>query len=65
MNKHGTEILTPEEAAAHLRIAVETLRRYSTKGIIPARKVGTLWRYRRADLDAYLSNTTISEASHE
>ncbi len=50
-------LLTPAEAAAYLRLTVETLRRYSANGTIPGRKIGWVWRYRRSDLEAFLSGS--------
>ena len=49
------ELLTCEEAAAHLRVACQTVYRLLRGGGLPGVKVGRQWRVRRADLDAYLT----------
>ena len=38
-------LLTPEEAAALLRISVYTVKKYARKGTVPAIKVGGVWRF--------------------
>ena len=49
------DLLTCEEAAAHLRLHVRTVGRLLNQGKLPGVKVGRQWRLRRADLDAYLA----------
>jgi excisionase family DNA binding protein len=48
------DIMTSEEAAAYLRVGVDTLKRKARAGEVPAAKVGRRWRFRRAELDAWL-----------
>ena len=48
-------LLTPEEAAAYLRVAPQTVYRLARAGTLPGVKVGHLWRIRRADLEAFLA----------
>lgn len=48
------EILTIREVAAWLRVAQRTLRQWAEVGIIPAHKMGRLWRFRRADIEVWL-----------
>jgi excisionase family DNA binding protein len=50
-------LLTPEEAAARLRVAPQTVYRLARAGKLPGVKVGHLWRIRRADLEAFLAGT--------
>ncbi len=47
-------LLTCEEAATYLRLHPRTVGRLLTAGKLPGVKVGSQWRLRRADLDAYL-----------
>lgn len=47
------EVLTVQEAAAFLRVHLETIRRLARKGVIPAFKVGTDWRFRRHALSEW------------
>ena len=49
------EIMTAEEAARYLRVGVDALKRKARGGDIPAAKIGRAWRFRKADLDAWLA----------
>lgn len=53
----GRELLTRQEAAAYLKISVQTLASWQTTGRynLPIVRVGRLVRYARADLDAWLA----------
>lgn len=48
------EVLTPEEAAAYLRIGKRTLYAQLNKGIIPGRKIGRVWRLSKRALEEWL-----------
>lgn len=48
------EILTLQELAAYIKIAEKTLYGYAQKGIIPGIKIGSVWRFRKSDIDAWL-----------
>jgi HSP20 family protein len=55
MNKNEEDkILTAEEAAEYLRMALSTLYRYMRKGQVPCFKVGNQWRFRKSVLDQWL-----------
>ena len=43
------------EAAQYLRISPRTLTRMARCGEIPSIQIGRLWRFRRADLDEWLT----------
>ncbi|MGI6666563.1 MAG: helix-turn-helix domain-containing protein [Bacillota bacterium] len=43
-------LLTPEEAASLLRVSVYTVKEYARKGIVPAIKVGGVWRFPESGL---------------
>lgn len=45
-------LLTPEEAAAYLRIHPKTVIRMARNRTIPALRLGKHWRFRRSDLTA-------------
>ncbi len=47
-------LLTCDEAAAYLRLHPRTVGRLLKARTLPGVKVGSQWRLRRADLDAYL-----------
>ncbi len=49
------EILTIQEVAKLLKVADKTVYTMAQKGALPAFKVGGLWRFRRQDLDAWIS----------
>jgi excisionase family DNA binding protein len=58
----AADVMDTREAAAYLRLSVETIKRKARAGAIPSAKVGRGWRFRRADLDAWLSRGgTLSE----
>lgn len=48
------DILTAEEAAAYLRIALSTLYRYMQEDRIPCFKVGRSWRFKRSVLERWI-----------
>lgn len=52
--REAAEWLTTEEAARILRLHPKTLGRMARTHEIPATKIGNVYRYRRADVDAYL-----------
>jgi len=49
------EVLTPREAADYLKIHVRTIYRLAKNMEIPGRKVGGSWRFKREDLEEWLS----------
>ena len=48
------EILTLPEVALLLKVAEKTVYTMAQRGELPAFKVGGQWRFRRADLDAWI-----------
>lgn len=59
----GSPLLSVEEAAAYLNIAVWTLRHWVSDRKIPFVRLGRLVRFRQADLDAYISRNIV-RATH-
>lgn len=49
------QVMTSVEAAAYLKMHVKTVCRLAKEGRIPARKVGSEWRFLRSVLDAWLT----------
>jgi excisionase family DNA binding protein len=49
------ELLTPEQVAKSLGVSDEDVRSIIASGELKAKKIGSSWRIRRADLDAYLA----------
>lgn len=50
------DIMTVEEVAAYLRVAERTVYEWAQKGEIPCGKLGASWRFRRADIDAWVND---------
>jgi excisionase family DNA binding protein len=48
------DILTPTEAAVLLRCHWRTVVRYAERGIVPGRKLGTMWRFSRERLVEFI-----------
>jgi excisionase family DNA binding protein len=59
------EILTLPEVAQLLKVAEKTVYTMAQKGELPAFKVGGQWRFRRADLDAWIDAKTRRAAGEE
>lgn len=59
------EILTLPEVARLLKVAEKTVYTMAQKGELPAFKVGGQWRFRRADLDAWIDAKTRRAAGEE
>jgi len=55
--------LTPQEVSSLLQISVYTVRRWIKQGELPAYKVGRLWRIKNSDLEQWLDEQRIREAS--
>ncbi len=55
------DLLTREQAADYLGVKATTLAHWATtrRYALPMVKVGSLCRYRRADLDAFLASRTV------
>ncbi len=49
-------VWTSDEAAQYLRINPRTLTRMARRGEIPSIQIGRLWRFRRTDLDDWLTS---------
>jgi excisionase family DNA binding protein len=52
------EYLTVQEAAAVLKLSIETVRRYVRSGKLKSTKLGRQYRIKRADVDALLAYGT-------
>ncbi|MDR2470815.1 MAG: PTS sugar transporter subunit IIA [Treponema sp.] len=49
-------ILTIEEVARYLRVSERTVYDWAQKGDIPAGKIGTVWRFRKADVEHWVNS---------
>ena len=50
-----SQVMTSVEAAEYLKMHVKTVCRLAKEGKIPAKKVGSEWRFLRKVLDSWLS----------
>jgi len=55
------EIMTLEEVAEYLRISERTVYDWAQKGEIPCGKLGTAWRFKRSDIEAWVDRQLASE----
>jgi len=51
------QVMTSVEAAEYLKMHVKTVCRLAKEGKIPAKKVGSEWRFLRSVLDHWLAET--------
>ncbi|CAM3392843.1 MULTISPECIES: methylation-associated defense system helix-turn-helix domain-containing protein MAD1 [Cupriavidus] len=49
------DVLTVSEVAEYLKVNERTVYRLAAAKKIPAFKVGTAWRFKRAELDAWIT----------
>ena len=54
-------VLNTEEAAALLQIHPKTLQKMAREGLVPAFRIGDLWRFRASALDAWLRSGVCSK----
>lgn len=62
--KMGDEILTIEEIAKYLRVSERTVYDWAQKGEIPAGKIGTVWRFKKSDVERWV-NERLSATSNQ
>ncbi len=49
------EILTLKEVAAYLKLAEKTAYRLAANGKLPGFKVGGSWRFKRSDIEGWIT----------
>ncbi len=63
------DILTIEEVAKYLRVSDRTVYDWAQKGEIPAGKIGTVWRFKKSEVEnwvnAKLSSSSLSQNDSE
>jgi len=62
-DREKDEILTAEEAAEYLRMALSTLYRYMRSGQVPCFKVGNQWRFKRSVLNEWMERLSATDSS--
>lgn len=55
-------ILTVKELAEYLKIAEKTAYRFVSEGKIPGFKVGSAWRFRKSEIDRWISEQEKQES---
>lgn len=53
---NGSELLSVSQLASYLGIAERTIFLWAQQNKLPAFKLGSMWRFRRADIDEWLEN---------
>lgn len=56
---HVGQVMTSVEAAEYLKMHVKTVCRLAKEGKIPAKKVGSEWRFLRSVLDNWLAEALV------
>ncbi|MFN2371090.1 MAG: helix-turn-helix domain-containing protein [Candidatus Krumholzibacteriia bacterium] len=54
-----SQVMTSVEAADYLKMHVKTVCRLAKEGKIPAKKVGSEWRFLRSVLDNWLAESLV------
>ncbi len=49
-----SDIMTVKDLAAYQKIAEKTAYRFALEGKIPGFKVGSAWRFRKSEIDAWI-----------
>jgi PTS system nitrogen regulatory IIA component len=50
------DILTIEEVAKYLRVSERTVYDWSQRGEIPSGKIGTVWRFKKSEIEKWVNN---------
>ena len=50
------DILTIEEVARYLRVSDRTVYDWAQKGEIPAGKIGTVWRFKKSEIEKWVND---------
>ena len=56
------DILTIEEVAKYLRVSDRTVYDWAQKGEIPAGKIGTVWRFKKSEVENWVNAKLSSES---
>lgn len=59
------DILTIEEVAKYLRVSERTVYEWSQKGEIPAGKIGTVWRFKKQEIENWVDEKLSSSKNLE
>ncbi len=56
------DILTIEEVAKYLRVSERTVYDWAQKGEIPSGKIGTVWRFKKAEIEKWVNDRLSSNS---
>ena len=59
------DILTIEEVAKYLRVSDRTVYDWAQKGEIPAGKIGTVWRFKKSEVENWVNARLSSDSSKQ
>lgn len=59
------DILTIEEVAKYLRVSERTVYDWAQKGEIPSGKIGTVWRFKRSEIEKWVNERLTSNIKPE
>lgn len=52
-------LLTAENVADLFMVSPMTIRSWAKNGVIPAMKIGRLWRFRRSDIETWMATRPV------
>ena len=55
----GESLITPEDVAAYLSVSEAWVAEQARAGDIPALKLGRYWRFRRSEIDQWLTTKSV------
>ncbi len=58
-----TDIMTIDELSDYLKLKVKTAYHLAAKGDIPGFKVGGAWRFKKSDIDVWISQSSKKSVS--
>jgi excisionase family DNA binding protein len=58
-------LMTAGEVAEYLCCSVSTVRRFAARGTMPHYRLGNLVRFRRSDVESWLSRNQFGDVPHE
>lgn len=59
------DIMTVKELADYLKIAEKTAYRFASEGKVPGFKVGSAWRFKKEEIDAWIKRQSEAATTQE
>jgi len=56
------QIMTTKEMAVYLKLHEITICKYAAEGVIPARRIGRVWRFDKDEIDKWIGGFHIKPA---